>query len=120
MAKEAIESTVFKYLSAFQLMILVFTLFMNLYGFDTDREILMGICILLVAAFVYKKDKDNKVELHAPDMTSMEEMTLRKAVSFINEAFGLKDKKQAEIDLLIEKIAELQTRRETEEEDIVG
>ena len=117
MAKEALESTVFKYLSAFQLMILVFTLFMNLYGFDTDREILMGIAILAVAAFVYKKDKDNKVELNAPDMTSIEELTLRKAVSFINDAFGLKDKKQAEIDLLVKKIEDLQ--KEKEEEAVV-
>lgn len=111
MAKEALEHQIFKYLSAFQLMILVFTLFMNLYGFDTDREILMGVAILFVAAFVYKKDKDNKVELHTPDMTSTEELTIRKALSLINEAFGIKDKKQAEIELLAKKIEGLQTEK---------
>jgi len=106
-----ISDTLFKYLTAFQLMILVFTLFMNLYGFDTDREVIMGIGILLVAAFVYKKDKDNKVELNSDTVTPDNELIISKAVDIICEAFGLKDKKQEQIEMLKAKIEQLQMEK---------
>ena len=95
---------IFKYLTAFQLMILVFTIFMNMFGFDEDREVVVALAILAVTAFVYKKGKDNKVELGKTDVTPLEEMTVKKAVSIIQEAFHLKDKDAETIALLTEKV----------------
>ena len=105
---QAISETAFKYLTAFQLVILIFTLFMQQFGFDEDRHVVIGVAILLVAAFVYKKDKDNKVQLHQNDVTPLDEMTIKKAISIIEEAFGIKDKDAETIEILKGKIAALQ------------
>ena len=108
MAKE-LEATVFKYLTAFQLVILIFTLFMQTFGFDEDRHIIIGVGLLLLAGFVYKKDKDNKVELRQNDVTPLDEMTIKKAISIIEEAFGIKDRDAETIEVLKGKIESLQS-----------
>ena len=105
---QALEETVFKYLTAFQLVILIFTVFMQLYGFDEDRHILIGVSLLVLAGFVYRKDKDNKVELGNSSVTPIEEMTIKKAISIIEEAFGIRDKDAETIKLLKAKIAALE------------
>lgn len=102
---QALQNTVFKYLTAFQLVILIFSVFMQMYGFDEDREVLIGMALIGLAAFVYKKDKDNKVELGNSIVTPIEEMTIKKAISLIEEAFGIKDKDAETIMMLKAKIA---------------
>ncbi len=105
---QALEATVFKYLTAFQLVILIFTVFMQLYGFDEDRHIIIGVSLLVLAGFVYRKDKDNKVELGNSMVTPIEEMTIKKAISLIEEAFNIKDRDAETIEILKHKIAALE------------
>ena len=105
---QEIQNTLFKYLTAFQLVVLIFTVFMQMYEFDEDREVLIGVSLIALAAFVYKKDKDNKVELGNSIVTPIEEMTIKKAISLIEEAFGIRDVDAQTIEMLKQKIATLE------------
>ena len=81
---EAIKDQVAKYLTAFQLVIALLWWFIQVFGVDTYEKTAFALALVMLSAFVYRKDKDVKVTL-SESLTPKESREVMKVISLLEE-----------------------------------
>lgn len=104
-----IREQVAKYLTAFQLVIALLWYFIQFFGIDTNEQIVFALALVMLSAFVYRKDKDVKLTLHQIDLTPKEMFQAQQVLALIHKVLGIKPMDvKGEREKIEARIAELQ------------
>ena len=86
-----IKQTIFKYLTGFQLVMVIFMFLLTTYGMPENYyEMAVYLTVAIVAAYVYGKDKSTGVDLKKIDLTPQEEYTIKHVLEWIFDLLGWK------------------------------